>query len=67
MLNFFCSFNMSVGLLATQELNTIINFSSFLDSNPVSSKQQDAGVPVHLLPWGQLVVVISLRELIKTV
>lgn len=41
--------------------------SSFLDSNPVSSKQQDAGVPAHLLPWGQLVVVISLRELIKTV
>ena len=46
---------------------SVASISRFLSSNPVSSKQQDAGVPVHLLPWGQLVVVISLRELIKTV
>ena len=45
----------------------LTSISRFLASNPVSSKQQDAGVPAHLLPWGQLVVVISLRELIKTV
>lgn len=46
---------------------SVTSVSHFLTSSPLSSKQQDAGVPAHLVPREQLVVVISLREFIKTV
>ena len=40
---------------------------SFSHQQPFLLQKQDAGVPAHLLPREQLVVVISLREFIKTV
>lgn len=46
MLNFFCSFYTNIGLLATHELNKVVNFSGVLVNN---QQIQERRVRVGLL------------------